>query len=121
MANTNINDFIEEIGAGVVKEKIEHVLSEAALATVIHGAGKRKGKVGVEFTFSQVGENDQVIVSTKLTQSVPTKRGKVAMEDTTDTPMFVGKGGVLTIDQPKEEDSGQFTLKKEQDGIHRVK
>jgi len=121
MADTNVDDFIGELGAGVIKEKIAHVLSEAALATVLNGQGNKKGKVGIEFSFTQVGENDQVIVSTKLTQSVPTKRGKKMIEDVTDTPMFVGKGGVLTVDQPKEEESGQFGLNQERDGVTSIK
>ena len=119
MPDTNVDDFIGELGAGVIKDKVAHVLSEAALATVLHGGGNKKGKVGLEFTFTQVGENDQVIVSTKITQSIPTKRGKMTMEDSTDTPMFVGKGGVLTVDAPREENSGQFGLVSEIDGPRR--
>lgn len=121
MPETNVEDFVSGLGVGVIKKKIAHVLSEAALATVLHGNGSKKGKVGLEFSFVQVGENDQVIVSTKITQSVPTKRGKTMMEDVTDTPMFVGKGGVLTIDQPKEDNSGQFGLKQERDGVRAIR
>jgi hypothetical protein len=62
-----------------------------------------------------------VIVSAKIGQSIPTKRGKIIMEDTTDTSMFVGKGGVVTISPPREEISGQFTLESEKDGIRVVK
>ena len=60
-----------------------------------------------------MGDNDQVIVSHKLSTSNPTKRGKKAEEDITDTAFFVGKGGVLTINPPKEEASGQFSLEHE--------
>jgi len=120
MTDTNVNDFIGEQGGGVVEQKLAHLLSETALATVLHGIGKKVGKLGVEFTFTQVGENDQVIVSAKISQSIPTKRGKATMEDSTDTPMFVGKGGVVSINPPKEEPSGQLTLAKESDGIPRI-
>lgn len=117
MPETNVDDFISELGAGVIKEKIAHVLSEAALGTVLNGSGNKKGKVGLEFTFQKVGDNDQVVVSTKISQTVPTKRGKQSLEDTTDTSMFVGKGGVVSIAPPKEEESGQFNLKREKDGV----
>ena len=116
MPDTNVDDFIGELGAGVIKEKIAHVLSEAALATVLHGGKSKKGKVGLEFSFSQVGDNDQIIVSTKISQSIPTKRGKMTMEDATDTPMFVGKGGVISANAPREELRDQFGLVAEIDG-----
>lgn len=119
MSKTNVDDFVGELGAGVFKEKLAHVISDAALATVMHGIGNKKGKVTIELTFQQIGENEQVVVSHKLSSSIPTKRGKKSEEDTTDTPMFVGKGGVLTIGPPEEDDKGQFGL----DGsstIHRI-
>jgi len=39
-----------------------------------------------------------------------TKRGAKAETATNETPFYVGKGGVLTIEQPKEEYNGQFSL-----------
>ena len=120
-SKTNVDDFVGELNAGMFKEKLGLLLSQAALGTIINGTGNKKGKVTVEFSFIQIGENEQVVVSTKLSHSTPTKRGKKTEEDCTDTPMFVGKGGVLTIDQPKESYSGQFGLDAQQDGIRRVK
>lgn len=121
MPDTDVNGFLSELDGGVLEQKLAHVLSETALGTIHHGSGNRKGKVALELTFQQVGDNDQVIVSHKLVQSTPTKRGKQSMEDTTETPMFVGKGGVLSISPPKEDSNGQFSLNQEKDGIHRVK
>lgn len=112
MSKTNITEFIGELGAGTVESKLEHVLSDAALSAVMHGDGKRKSKVAIELTFSQVGENNQVIVSHKIACTSLTKRGKRMEEDTTETPFFVGKGGVLTINPPEEEMTGQFNLQK---------
>lgn len=115
-SKTNVNEFLGELNAGILIGQLGLTLSEAALATVLHGKGNKKGKVTVEFSFSQIGENDQVVVSAKLSKSVPTQRGKKSEENVTDTPMFVGKGGVLTIDAPKEDDSGQFNLGAEYKG-----
>lgn len=111
MSKTNVDDFIGELGAGTFKEKLAHVLCEAALGTVMHETGAKKGKVTVEFSFARVGDNDQVIVSHKLVHSIPTRHGKRSEENTTQTPMFVGKGGVLTINPPVEEERGQFNLR----------
>lgn len=107
---TDVAEFIGECNAGIMSEKLALALSDAALAQITHGAGSKKAKVTVEFTFQQMGDNDQVIVSHKLATSNPTKRGKKAEEDVTDTAFFVGKGGKLTINAPEEDDSGQFNL-----------
>ena len=107
---TDINDFFSELSAGTFDDKLGITLSEVALGTVMHGGGNKKGKVTIELTITKVGDNDQVFITSKLTKSAPTKRGKKIEEDTTDTPYFVGKGGVITIDAPKEDNNGQFQL-----------
>ncbi len=114
---TNLNDFMGELGAGVFCEKLIHSLQAAALATLHASNGSKKGKVTIDFTFQQVGDNDQVIISHKLASSIPTLRGKKTEEDLTETPMFVGKGGALTINQPQEDISGRFSLDIDQDGV----
>jgi len=110
---TNVADFVGECNAGILMEKLGVALSDAAMSQLNHGIGSKKAKVSLEFTFQQMGDNEQVIVSHKLTTSNPTKRGKKFEEDITDTVFFVGKGGQLTIDQPKEDDNGQFALNQE--------
>lgn len=112
---TNVADFIGECNAGIFIEKLAHALSDAAQAQIFHGGGNKKAKVSLEFTFQQMGDNEQVIVSHKLSTSNPTKRGKKFEEDITDTAFFVGKGGTLTINPPKEEDSGQYSLASQVD------
>lgn len=120
MSQTNVDNFMSELGAGVFSEKLSHILSSVALGTMLHGQ-KKKGKVTLEFTFDQTdSESDQVKVSHKIAHATPTKRGKKTEEDTTSTVLFVGKGGALTIDAPKEEHNGQqnaaLVLKMEKDG-----
>lgn len=115
--STNVDDFISELNGGVFKEKLAAILSKAAQGTVTYGNGKRKAKVNIELTVSQLGENEQVVVSHKLMHKTPTKRGFVSEEDTTETSMFVGRGGAMTISQPKEGMTGQFRLEGEQDGM----
>jgi hypothetical protein len=114
---TNIVDFFGECNAGILAEKIAVALSDAAMAQINHGGGNKKAKLTIEFGFQQMGDNEQVIVSHKLSSSLPTKRGKKAEEDVTETAFFVGKGGQLTINQPVEEEGGQFGLTSEIDGL----
>lgn len=118
---TDVAEFIGECNAGILIEKIGIALSDAALAQVTHGIGSKKAKVNLEFTFQQMGDNEQVIVSHKLTTSNPTKRGKKYEEDVTETAFHVGKGGKLTINAPEEDDNGQFNLQPEQDGQQKVR
>lgn len=120
-SKTNVNDFIGELNGGSTIEQLGYILSEAALATIINGVGNKKGKVTLDFSITQMGANDQVIVSCKLTKSIPTKRGKKYEENITDTPFYVGKKGILTIDQPQESLSGQFNLKEEFDGRENIR
>lgn len=108
---TDVNAFISELEAGIFKEKLAHMLSDVALGQVVNNGGNRKGKVNVEFSFQQVGDNNQVMISSKLSHTTITKRGMKSEQTTLETPMFVAKGGQLTIDQPKEEFNGQFGLK----------
>ena len=118
---TDIDSFISDLDGGVLKEKLAHILSEVALGTVLHGGRAIKGKVNLELTLQPIGEHSQVIISHKLSHSTPTQRGKKMEENTTETPMFVAKGGRLSIDQPKEEHDGQFTLVHQLDGPRKQK
>lgn len=111
-SSTNVNDFMGALGAGVFEKKLALLLSQAAHGTVLHGRGNKTGKVTVEFTIKQVGENSQVIISHKLSHSTPTARGKKSEEDVSETPMYVGKNGIMTENAPREEFDGQFSLVK---------
>jgi hypothetical protein len=121
MPATNVKEFIEECNVGMFEAKLGTILSEAAMAQCNFGVGGKKSKITIEFSFTQMNENSQVIVSHKIASSLPTKRGKKAEEDTTDTVFFVGRGGELTATPPKEEFAGQFSLATQEDGIRRVK
>ena len=116
MKPTEVTEFIDELGAGVFAQKLGAILSEAAGATILFGDKGKKATIGINLTMQRVGENDQVIVSHKLSKSIPTKRGKKGEEDLTETPFFVGKGGVLSINPPKEDAHGQFQLSTVSDG-----
>lgn len=60
------------------------------------------------------GADNRVKIKHKLSYVRPTNRGKISEEDTTETPMYVNRGGRLTILQ---EDQGQLlTLAGEPDG-----
>ncbi|UAN54159.1 MULTISPECIES: hypothetical protein [unclassified Serratia (in: enterobacteria)] len=115
---TNVPDFLGELDAGVFENKISAALNATALGVLNNGG---KGKVVLEFDLDRLSnsvEEKRVSIKHKLKFVTPTPRGKVSEEDTTETPMYVGKGGKLTILQ---EDQGQlFTVAGHPDGKLKV-
>lgn len=101
MAETNVTDFIDELGAGVFKEMLAHQLSKTALATHLHGSKSNMGKITMTLTIRTLSDS-QMIVNHKLSHSTPTKSGKTGEEHIAETAFFIGRGGVLTIMPPKE-------------------
>ena len=105
---TNVPDFLGELDAGVFMNKIAGALNIAALGVLNNGS---KGKVVLTFDIDRMGnsiEEKRVMIKHKLQYVTPTPRGKVSEEDTTETPMFVNRGGKLTILQ--EDQGNLFTL-----------
>lgn len=94
-------DFISvlqaDLDAGLFSAKISRAISDAALAVVEHGEKGRKAKVTIELTLARIGESHQIDLTHKISSSRPTRRGKVAEEDSTSTPMYVGPHGALSI------------------------
>ncbi|WP_435300770.1 hypothetical protein [Escherichia coli] len=102
--------FIGELDGGVFETKIGAVLSEVASGVM---NTKTKGKVSLNLEIEPFDES-RVKIKHKLSYVRPTNRGKISEEDTTETPMYVNRGGRLTILQ---EDQGQLlTLAGEPDG-----
>lgn len=110
---TNVPDFLGELDAGVFINKIAGALNTAALGVLNNGS---KGKVVLTFDIDRMGnsiEEKRVMIKHKLQYITPPPRGKVSEEDTTETPMFVNRGGKLTILQ--EDQGNLFTLGGEPD------
>jgi hypothetical protein len=105
---TVVPDFLGELDAGVFMNKIAAALNNTALGVLNNG---NKGKVTLTFDFERMGnsvEEKRVKIKHKLQYITPTPRGKATEEDTTETPMWVNKGGKLTILQ--EDQGNLFTL-----------
>lgn len=111
---TKVPDFIGELDGGVFENKISMALSEVAFGVLNNG---QKGKVTLTFELDRMSnsvDEKRVMIKHKLAYVRPTPRGKSSEEDTTETPMYVNRGGKLTILQ---EDQGQLlTLAGEPDG-----
>ncbi|MFH2377022.1 hypothetical protein [Hafnia paralvei] len=115
---TVVPDFLGELDAGIFVNKIAAALNNTALGVLNNGG---KGQVVITLDIDRLSnsvEEKRVGIKHKLKFVTPTPRGKQSEEDTTETPMYVGKGGKLTILQ---EDQGQlFAITGEVDGKLRV-
>ncbi|MBD2822655.1 hypothetical protein ID852_18620 [Xenorhabdus sp. 42] len=111
---TVVPDFLSELDGGVFENKLSASLNAVALGVINNGG---KGKVIVEMDIARLNnsiEEKRVMISHKLKFTAPTPRGKSSEEDTTETPMYVGKGGKLTIMQ--EDQGNLFSINGEPDG-----
>lgn len=91
---TDVQTMLEDLDAGVFLEKLAHAFSAVAGNVVDTG---KAGEVTLKFSISQIGSGYQVNIKHRLTYTMPTKRGKSAEEDTTETLMHVGSKGKLSL------------------------
>lgn len=98
---TNVAEFVSELQAGVFEQQIATAINETALAVVEHA---RKGKVTIELDFKHIPNTNQVNIAHTLTFNRPTKRGSKKEDLTYDTPMYVGRGGKVTIFPTEQKD-----------------
>jgi hypothetical protein len=103
--STDVQTFISDLDGGVLEKKLSEILSNVAGAVIEHG---KAGKVALELKFTQIGNSQQVQVEHTLKYVQPTKRGKMAEDNATITPMHVGKRGALSF---FPEDQGQLFTK----------
>jgi len=94
ITGTNPEKFLSELDGGVFGEKLGMALSDVAAAVVNTG---NPGRLRIDISIKQLGSGDQVVVTHKLAYERPTARGKAAEEDTTETPMHVGKRGRMSL------------------------
>lgn len=113
MNPTPVDQFINELYGGVFAEKLSAMLSDVAARVVDHG---KAGQIVIKLDLKQMGENHMVNVTHKMSYTQPTKRGKISGEDTTETPMHVGKGGRMTLFPEEQVPAGQMHMLKGRNG-----
>jgi len=92
--HTNFASLILDLNGGVFEQQCSRALSDVALGVALNG---KTGRVTITFEMKRIGESSQVAVTHKLAYVKPTTRGKATEEYTTDTPLHVGRGGVLSL------------------------
>lgn len=108
--STDINALLDDLDAGIFREKLARALSDAAAGCVQHG---KAAEVTVKFSLKQIADSSQVDCAHRLSYVVPTAKGKRSEENTTKTPLYVGRGGKLTL---FPESQGKFDFQPEGQG-----
>lgn len=94
MNPTDTAQFMGDLSGGVFEQQLAHMLSDVALGVVLHG---KKGEVTVKFKLAQIADSSQVTIDHEITHKTPTKRGSKGETVGDQTPMFVAKGGALSV------------------------
>lgn len=94
MKQEQLYDLFGELDAGVFIQKATRGLAEVALGAVTTG---KAGKVVLTFDLKQIGTSNQVNVHHSIKYVKPTSNGRITEENKTETPVYVGVGGVLSV------------------------
>lgn len=95
--STNVTEFIEDLDVGDFKEKLGAALSEVAIGVM---RNNKKGRVTIDIEMDVLNV-EQLNVKSKLKYVKPISRGVQTEEETTVTPMYIGRNGELSIMQKK--------------------
>lgn len=98
---TDVNGFMESLNAGVFNQQLASALSDVAGAVADYG---KAGKVTIELNMKQLGEGQQVMIAHKLVSKCPTAKGSRSEDAVTETPMYVGRRGDMTLLPQNQED-----------------
>lgn len=97
-----ICEVLPQLDGTIFERKLDDAMSEAGKRVITHG---KQAKVIIELTFKKISENgNQVMVAHKMKSDLPTSKGKIVEEDTTETPLFVGANGGLSTSPGKQEE-----------------
>ncbi len=95
---TDFVALLPELNAGLLLQKLNHLLSAVPEALMYAETSKPKAKVTLEVTFHRVkGAESMVNAQFTLAEIRPTQRGKKSETDTIDIALHVGIGGRLML------------------------
>jgi len=93
MQESEIASFIGELGAGVFEEKLTRSIKETALACM---ANNKAGEITLKFKITPINQS-QAKITHGITTKAPTLYGKKSEENSTETHMYVNKGGAMSL------------------------
>lgn len=90
---TDIPEFFAELGAGTFEEKLARTISETATAVMVNN---REGEVTLKFKIKPISSSQAKVMHT-IDYKAPTLNGQKSEKNTTDTVMYVGPKGKLSL------------------------
>lgn len=105
--STNVSEFMGSLGGGVTEKVLSKVLTDTAMAVLVHGA-KKTGKVVLELTIDKMSEDSEtgVKVNAKLAYKMPTQKGSKQEDETRESVFFMDPQKGLVDTPPKAKDDG---------------
>lgn len=97
---TSFSDVLAELEAGTFEDKISRALSDCASGVVNTG---KTGKLVIQLDLKRIAASHQVTVKHSVKFVRPTMNGKVTEENATETPLYVGVNGKLTVTPDTQE------------------
>lgn len=91
---TSIAELLGEMNGGTVEQMANIAISDAALNVMEFD---KNGEITLKIKLQRIGESQQVNAVATLSYKIPTKRGSRSEDYAVDTPLYVGKGGRLTV------------------------
>lgn len=95
--NSTLLDLLPDLNGGVFLQKADAAMQAAARSSVDFGEKGKAGRVVLEFTFERIGESSQVRMTHSVEITQPTPKGKRSESDKTETAVYVGREGKLTL------------------------
>lgn len=109
---TDVTQMIGELNGGQVEQMLNIALSDAALNTLTHD---KTSEVSLSIKMSRIGDSNQVSAVATVKYKVPTKRGSRSEDYATDTPLYVGAGGKLSVTPDNQIDIFKGRSRAEED------
>lgn len=91
---TDFSGLLLELNGGVYSQMIDRAISDIAANVCTHGG---EGEMVLKLKVKRIGQGNQVHMTHSLKASTPKATGKDISERTSETPLHVGPGGVLTL------------------------
>ncbi|QEY15501.1 hypothetical protein D0C16_05630 [Cellvibrio sp. KY-GH-1] len=90
---SEISEFLAELGAGTFEEKLQRTINETASLVMTNN---REGEVTIKFKMKPISSS-QAKVTHSIDFKAPTLNGQKSEKNTTDTVMYVGQKGKLSL------------------------
>lgn len=102
MRKTDVMEFLNSLEGGVLVEALGNIISDVGFATR-NVDSRVKGKIVLTLNFDKLNDN-QLMIDHKVEFKRPTSKGSISEDRTSQTPMYVNRGGELSLLSKDQDD-----------------